>query len=49
VGPYLAETVACLAAILLLSTAVHLVVERPTMGVSERIGRSEIISETATR
>ena len=49
VGPYLAETVACLAVVLVLATVLHLVVERPTMGLSERIGRSEIISETATR
>lgn len=40
-GSYMAETAACLAAILLVATAMHLFVERPTMALSERIARPE--------
>jgi peptidoglycan/LPS O-acetylase OafA/YrhL len=39
VPAYLAQTALCLAAILVLATAVHLLVERPTMRVSEQIAR----------
>jgi len=38
--PYLAESGACLATILLLATALHLLVERPTMKISERMART---------
>jgi peptidoglycan/LPS O-acetylase OafA/YrhL len=36
---YLAQTAACLAAILVLATVVHIFVERPTMRISEQIAR----------
>ena len=39
-GAYLAESVACLAAILVLATALHLFVERPTMKISEQIAHA---------
>ena len=49
VGSYMAETVACLAAILLVATALHLFVERPTMRLSERIAHTESVPQTAGR
>lgn len=39
---YLGETVGCLAVILILATTLHLVVERPTMRVSEQIARTAL-------
>jgi peptidoglycan/LPS O-acetylase OafA/YrhL len=37
---YIAETALCVAAILLLATALHLLVERPSMNLSEQIAHA---------
>jgi len=44
--PYMAETAACLAVILMLATIIHLVVERPTMKLSEDIARRARLPQT---
>jgi peptidoglycan/LPS O-acetylase OafA/YrhL len=43
---YLVETAACMAIILLLATIVHLVLERPTMRLSEDIARQALAPQT---
>ena len=43
---YIAQTALCLAAILLLATALHLLVERPTMKLSEEIARTASLPQT---
>jgi peptidoglycan/LPS O-acetylase OafA/YrhL len=43
---YMAETAACVAVILLLATAIHLVLERPTMRQSEEIARRALVPQT---
>jgi peptidoglycan/LPS O-acetylase OafA/YrhL len=43
---YIAETAGCVAVILLLATAVHLVLERPTMRLSEDIARRALVPQT---
>lgn len=45
---YAAETTACLAVILLLATLIHLVLERPTMKLSEDIARRASLPQIAT-
>jgi peptidoglycan/LPS O-acetylase OafA/YrhL len=42
---YLAETAVCIAIILLLATIVHLVLERPTMTLSEEIARRALLPQ----
>jgi peptidoglycan/LPS O-acetylase OafA/YrhL len=43
---YMGETALCLVAILLLASALHLVVERPTMKLSEQIARAASVPQT---
>jgi peptidoglycan/LPS O-acetylase OafA/YrhL len=43
---YMAETAACVGIILLLATIVHLLLERPTMRLSERIARRALVPQT---
>lgn len=45
---YMAETALCLLVILLTATALHLLVERPTMKLSEEIARSASLPQTIT-
>jgi peptidoglycan/LPS O-acetylase OafA/YrhL len=45
---YAAETAACLAVILILATILHLVVERPTMKLSEQIARKASVPQIST-
>ncbi len=46
---YMAETAACVVIILLLAAIVHLVLERPTMRLSEDIARRALMPQTITR
>jgi peptidoglycan/LPS O-acetylase OafA/YrhL len=43
---YIAETALCLAAILLTASALHLLVEKPTMKLSEKIARAASMPQT---
>ena len=42
---YVAETATCIAAMLLISTILHLLIERPTMRASERIARAAAVPQ----
>lgn len=44
--PYIAETAACVAVVILLATVIHLVVERPTMRLSEGIAHKAALPQT---
>jgi peptidoglycan/LPS O-acetylase OafA/YrhL len=46
VYPYIAETVACVVVVILLATMIHLVVERPTMKLSESIAHKAALPQT---
>jgi len=44
--PYMAETAGCVAAAILLATAIHLLIERPTMKLSENIAGKTALPQT---
>jgi peptidoglycan/LPS O-acetylase OafA/YrhL len=46
--PYMVQTAGCLAVILILATALHLLVERPTMKISEQIARAASVPQTVS-
>ena len=46
---YIAETAACVVAILLIATVLHLLVERPTMRASEQIARATAVPQGIER